>query len=37
MKTTSDNLTFSLAVVLSLWVILAGGYLCYANPGDPWR
>jgi len=37
MKTTSDNLTFSLAVVLSLWVILAGGYLCYANPDDPWR
>jgi hypothetical protein len=34
MKTTSDNLLFSLAVAISLWVVFASGYLCYVNHDD---
>ena len=37
MKTTTDKLTFALAVVLSLCVVCAGGYLCYMNSDDAWR
>jgi hypothetical protein len=37
MKANADKLVFSLAVVLSLWVVFAGAYLCYASPHDPWR
>ncbi len=37
MKTTSDQLTFSLAVVLSLWVAFAAVYLCYVSADHPLR
>lgn len=37
MKTTSDRITFSLAVVLSLWVTLAAAYLLYVDANHPLR
>jgi len=37
MKTTSDRITFSLAVVLSLWVAFASAYLLYVDSDHPSR
>ncbi len=37
MKTTSDRVTFALAVILSLWVTFAAAWLCYADADHPWR
>jgi hypothetical protein len=37
MKTTSDNLLFSLAVATTLWVFFASGYLLYMNSERPWQ
>lgn len=37
MKTTSDRVTFSLAVILSVGVAVAAAWLCYADTDHPWR
>ncbi|HEY8026506.1 MAG TPA: hypothetical protein VIF60_18325 [Burkholderiaceae bacterium] len=37
MKTTSEKLLISLAVITTLWVMLASGYLCYVNSLRPWQ
>jgi len=36
MKAISENLLFSLAVLISACVVLASGYLCYVSPARQW-
>lgn len=36
MKMVSEDVLFSLAVVISAFVVLASGYLCYVSPERPW-